>query len=372
MLKEMDMVFGLLEKTRPVSQIHFGGGTPNYLPMKFLKEILTRIKRDFSFKEDAEVAIECDPNLLTRDKLKGLKDLGFNRISFGLQDFNREVLKAVNRKFPAIPPGDLISQARELGFTGINMDLIYGLPKQTAESFSHTLEQTMEAGPDRVAVFGYAHVPWQKPHQQALEKAGLPSPEARIQMAVLAHNLLTAGGYLSIGMDHYAKPGDELALALKQGLLHRNFQGYCTRQTTGQVYGFGASAITQLYLGYGQNRKDTEAYIHEVSGGGHPVERMYRMTEDDLFYREVINGLMCQGHLDERELAQKTGLEQLRVHGKLVPGLEKLKSYVNDGLIKTSKHKVEVTPKGWLVVRCVAMLFDPLLEEKKAKYSRTV
>jgi oxygen-independent coproporphyrinogen-3 oxidase len=372
LLREMDLVFDFLDKQRPVSQVHFGGGTPNFFPVKFLRALLERVKADFQFSPESEIAIECDPNLLSYGKLAGLRDMGFNRISLGLQDFNREVLNAVKRKFPSIHPRDLIKKSRDLGFSGINLDLIYGLPRQTPDTFKQTLERTVNADPDRIAVFGYAHVPWQMAHQKALENMGLPTPVQRIRMAVHAHNILVASGYVSIGMDHYSKPDDALAVALRNGMLHRNFQGYCTRETTGQVYAFGASGIYQLYKGYAQNYKQTRTYIQSITRREWPLERGYFMSGENIFFREVINSLMCRGKLVMKDLAEATAMTPSSVRKKLSPGLEQIEDFIEDGMVVRKGDDVEVTPKGWLVVRCIAMLFDPLLEQNKARFSRTV
>ncbi|HOX52900.1 MAG TPA: oxygen-independent coproporphyrinogen III oxidase, partial [Fibrobacteria bacterium] len=251
--RELDRILPLLDVSRPVSQIHFGGGTPNAAPVKLLDQTIRRLLAGRKLSPHAEIAIECDPSLLTLQKLADLREAGFNRISFGLQDFDLDVLSRVNRPFPRIPPAELIAQSHRLGFTGVNLDLIYGLPGQTRETFRKTVEQTLMASPDRVATFSYAHVPWAKDHQKSLESKGLPDAETKIGIAVDTFAGFVDGGYHPIGMDHYAKPDDDLSLAQANGELHRNFQGYCSRRTTGQVVGFGASAITQLHEGYIQN-----------------------------------------------------------------------------------------------------------------------
>lgn len=369
---EMGRVLPLLDADRPVTQIHFGGGTPNGVPFKYLGEVLDRIRSRFQLAEGAEVAIECDPNLLTLKKLADLRALGFNRISFGLQDFDRDVLAAVNRDFPRLEPAILIAEAKRLGFRGVNLDLIYGLPRQTPESFADAVRRCIEADPDRVATFSYAHVPWAKDHQKVLEGRGLPSPDAKLAMAVATHNAFLAAGYRAIGMDHFAKPDDDLALALDQGLLHRNFQGYCSRRTTGQVVGFGASAIGQLHDGYIQNVKESSRYSLAVREGGLPVERAYLMSREDRFRRDVINGLMCQGVLDPAVAGAGEGMDPQEVDQRLESGLEHLDPFVEDGLVERRDGKVLVTSKGRLAVRNVAMLFDPLLKDGPGRYSRTV
>ena len=369
---EMERVLPLLDASRPVTQIHFGGGTPNGVPFRFLSEILDRVRARFRLAPDAEVAIECDPNLLTLPKLAELRKIGFNRISYGLQDFDREVLAAVNRGFPRIEPRELVDEAHRLGFRGVNLDLIYGLPKQSPESFAETVRRTVQASPDRVATFSYAHVPWVMPHQKVIEGRNLPSPEAKLAMAVATYNAFLEAGYRPIGMDHFARPGDDLALALEQGLLHRNFQGYCSRRTTGQVVGFGASAIGQLHDGYIQNIKDSGRYIEAVRAGGLPLERAYAMTREDRFRRDVINALMCRGVLDPVVVGDGEGFSRAEVDERLAPGLSRLGPFEEDGLVERRDGRVRVTSLGRLAVRNVAMLFDPLLEDGPGRYSRTV
>ncbi|MBF0431595.1 MAG: oxygen-independent coproporphyrinogen III oxidase, partial [Fibrobacteria bacterium] len=370
--KEMGLVLPHIETTRPVSQIHFGGGTPNFFPYAYLEQLLSILINKFSLTEKAEIAIECDPNLLNLEKLSALRKMGLNRISFGLQDFNKTVLKNVNRKFPETPPDKLIQHSRKLGFRGINLDLIYGLPGQDISTFRQTLQKTIEADPDRVAVFGYAHVPWQMPHQEQLEKLGLVNPDERIQMSILAHDALKEAGYTPIGMDHFAKKDDALAIALKERKLHRNFQGYCTKETTGQVYAFGASGISQLYEGYGQNIKGTDEYINMINQNKLPLSKTYFMTKENLFFREVINGLMCRGELNPSLLAERFNMSKAEVTAKTAFGMGQLDEFEQDGIVERDGKTLRITPKGWLVVRCVAMVFDPLLEQNKGRYSKTM
>jgi len=370
--KEMDMVFEILDRSRKISQIHFGGGTPNSVKPQYIAQIIDHVKAEFEFTDNIEIAMECDPNLLTEKRIVEYREMGFNRISFGLQDFKQDVLDGVERGFPKLHPSQLISISRDAGYKGINLDLIYGLPRQTVESFADTVQQTIEANPDRIAIFSYAHVPWLKPTQKPLEKLGLPGAEIKNEIAVQTHNVLNQAGYVAIGMDHYAKPEDSLAVALKEKKLHRNFQGYCTRETTGQIYAFGSSAISQLHYGYGQNIKATQPYINKINEGNLPLEKMYTMTEDNLFFREVINSLMCDGELDAADLALKCKLEKSEVKNLLKDGMSQIQQYQDDGLVEVKDEKIKVTEKGWLVVRCIAMLFDPLLAEEKARYSKTV
>ncbi len=372
LLKEMDMVLEKLDAPKRIKQIHFGGGTPNFFHINKIQILLQKLTTKFQLTNEAEVAMECDPNLLKLPQLKQLYDIGFTRLSFGLQDFNIDVLRASGRSFPTIHPKDLIKEGRRQGFKGLNLDLIYGLARQTPASFKETLHQTIEADPDRIAVFGYAHVPWQMPHQKALEKYGLPTTDERLEMAVSAHNILTSAGYTAIGMDHYAKPSDDLAKALSEGSLHRNFQGYCTKKTTGEVVAFGASGISQLSSGYAQNIKSSPAYADCIDKGKLPLHRLYILSQEDRFFKDVINSLMCAGRLSPVRLSDKHKIPLKEVQKKIQPGLEKMAPFVEDGLVSVHNNEVHVTRQGWLVVRCIAMAFDPLLKEKKGQYSKTV
>lgn len=370
--KEMDRVLPLLDENRPVSQIHFGGGTPNAAPTKHLAEVIQRLLRGRKLSEGAEIAIECDPNLITFKKLAELREAGFNRISFGLQDFQKATLDAVNRGFPRIEPAELIMESHRLGFTGVNLDLIYGLPHQTPETFAKTVQQTIAAKPDRVATFSYAHVPWAKDHQKQLEAKGLPDADAKISMTVAAYEGFSAAGYHPIGMDHYALPSDELAIAQDSGNLHRNFQGYCSKRTTGQVVSFGASAISQLHEGYIQNIKESSKYIEAIEAGTLPVERAYVLSKDERFTRDVINSIMCQGSLDLGEVGKSEGRSETETRTALASGLERLGSFVADGLCEFDGRKLSVSAEGRLAVRNIAFLFDPLLGTGEGRYSQTV
>ena len=370
--QEMDRILPLLDTTRPVSQIHFGGGTPNAAPIKHLAEVVERLLRGRKLSEGAEIAIECDPNLVTVRKLEELREAGFNRISYGLQDFQKATLDAVNRGLPRIEPATLIAESHRLGFTGVNLDLIYGLPHQTPETFARTVEQTIAAKPDRIATFSYAHVPWAKDHQKTLEAKGLPDAEAKIGMAVTAFQGFVEAGYAAIGMDHYALPHDELALAQASGNLHRNFQGYCSKRTTGQVVAFGASAISQLHEGYVQNIHESSRYMEALQAGLLPLERAYILSPEERFTREVVNSIMCQERLDLRSIGDTEGLPESKVRERLANGLARLEPFVNDGLCRFDGDLLTVTPAGRLAVRNLAFLFDPLLGTGEGRYSRTV
>ena len=263
--EEISMVASLLDTQRKVSQIHYGGGTPNSVPVKFIKELNDLFMSVFRFIEEPEIAIECHPAYLSREYIISLKESGFDRFSLGIQDFNEGVLTSVRREGPSFPLNEIMECMRERNpLVGINLDFMYGLPRQTPESFAETIQTAMQYNPDRLTLFPYAHVPWVNRLQENLEKQGLPQPKARSEMIEMAQQMLTKKGYLKIAMDHFAVPSDELADAANNGELHRNFQGYCTRRTTGQVYAFGASGISQLGQSYAQNAKDVNTYIQKI------------------------------------------------------------------------------------------------------------
>lgn len=372
---EMDGILPLVNGERPLSQIHFGGGTPNAVPLRYLGHILERLTGERKIQEGAEIALECDPALLTANKLSSLRNMGFNRISFGVQDFDPLVLKLVERETSKQPMEYWIEKANSLGFSGINVDLIYGLPRQTPVGFAKTLERTAKMRPHRIALFSYAHVPWVKGHQEVLEKSGLPDARCKLEMFLCARQLLGEAGYLWIGLDHFVLPGDELALAADTGELHRNFQGYCTRRTTGQVYGLGASAISQLQGAYCQNLHDTTQYTQAMLNNSGALGRFLEVSPETNLLREVIITLMCVGRLDLVELAPKLGLEPTALRDFLGDGWNRLCSLQTKGLVQVKPLSVEATEAGRLAVRYLAMQLDPLISPAAAKgktYSRTI
>ncbi len=371
---DLERMAGLLDPKRPITQVHFGGGTPNAVPLSYLGELLERLREHFSFAPNAEVAIECDPNLLTHEKLEALSSMGFNRVSYGLQDFNTDVLEAVNRKFPRIHPRDLVTQSRALGFKGINIDLIYGLPRQTIESFRETIAHMLEANPDRISLFPYAHVPWMKDHQTQLEAHGFPTPEERLVMATESRAALERAGYVPIGMDHFAKPDDELTHALRHGTLHRNFQGYCPGELAGQIYAVGASAISQLHNGYLQNARDTQDYLSKVEQGGLAVSHGYRMKAEDQPVRAIIGDLLCQGVADLDQVLRDHKVPAPWADEWKAQGLSRLQPYVQDGLVECRGNRVLITARGLPLARLIAAAFDPLTAKpaETKRYSQAV
>ena len=370
--QEIENVSKYIDKNRTVTQIHWGGGTPNSIAMKEIASVMDLFRSKFTLAENCEVAIECSPAYLKRPQVEALAAMGFNRISLGIQDFHEKVLNAVNRQPSFLPIEELLGIIRENGFGSINLDLIYGLPLQNIDSFGENLDKVLELKPDRIATFSYAHVPWAMPNQKALDKYRMPSPDEKMAMLKLALKRLTEGGYVSIGMDHYALPTDSLAIALKNHKLHRNFQGYCTAKTTGQVYAFGASAISQMRGAYAQNVRGMEEYCQAIEKDGYAVFRGFKLTEAQIITRNVINEIMCNGLVDFDELGElygKSGNDILQI---CQFSDEKVKEFIEDDLMTFDGKVLKVTPTGMLVVRVIAMAFDPELKVTENRFSKTV
>lgn len=371
--KEMEIVATRIDSGRKVSQVHYGGGTPNSLDASLLKEFNEYLFSHFDFIDEPEIAIECNPAYLDEAYILTLVHAGFNRFSLGIQDFNNDILKTVNREPSAIPVSELIQIIKKLKpESSVNLDFIYGLPGQTADGFEKTINEAIHAHPDRIVTFSYAHVPWMKKHQSVLEKTGLPDPEEKTKMFLAGYNTLLRNGYKSIGMDHYVLPEDELYKALTEKKLHRNFQGYCTRRTTGQVYAFGVSAISQLGSGYSQNTKDLKTYVNSLEQGELPVEKGYRLTREQIMIREVINEIMCNKQLDWEWLSERceTDIAALKQVVKYPSG--KMERFAKDGLLTRSEKKILVTEKGSFFIRNIAASFDPYLIQKENMHSKTV
>lgn len=360
MRREFDLLVARLGRGRTVTQVHFGGGTPNAVPPASVDALLDAAREAFRFTDDAEIGMECDPSLVTASHLRQYRELGFNRISFGIQDVRPEVLEAVNRRPSRLPVPELVATARDLGFTGINLDLICGLPLQTPEGFRETVQAILAAGPDRISLFPYAHVPWIKSHQKNLEVYTAPTPAQRVLMMHEAREILVAGGYESIGMDHFARPGDELALAKRAGTLRRNFQGYVTERA-GQVHALGASAISQLEDGYLQNEKDLDAYTARVAAGELPFVGGYRMRAEDKAARAVINALLCQGEANVTGILDRHDVDDEWRAVYWLDGLERLSPYLDDALARVENGVITITPEGFPLSRRIAAAFDPRL-----------
>ena len=371
--KEIEHVTRYLDKERPVSQIHYGGGTPNSISVSFLRNLNDYLFSEFNFIDNPEIAIECNPAYLDLQYIDNLLAAGFNRFSLGIQDFNKEILSKVNRQPSAIPPGELFRYIKSAkANAGVNFDFIYGLPGQSIESFTETMQMAAEISPDRLVTFSYAHVPWIKKHQLILEKRGLPSADEKTGMFLSAYDLLRSSGYEPVGLDHFVLPSDDLYKALKEGSLHRNFQGYCTRRTTGQVYAFGVTAISQMDAGYFQNRKELKDYISDINNGKLPIERGYVLSDDQILARAVITELMCNNSVifskvaSDNEVSPETLKRAIKVDDANLHDLE------NDGLITYTSDKIEVTEAGSFFIRNIAASLDKEYKEKVQTYSKPV
>jgi len=368
--KEMAQMSTLLNPRRKVAQLHWGGGSPTFLSPDEIRKLGESIHRHFTFSKDIEAGVEIDPRRLGRDHIAALREVGFNRASLGVQDFEPKVQEAVHRIQPREMTEQVLGWVRELGFTSINFDLIYGLPHQTVESFNRTLDIVLALQPDRLAVFSYAHVPWVKPAQKILEQKVLPSPEVKLQLLKLVIERLTENNrYVYIGMDHFARPNDELALAQKNKQLQRNFQGYSTHGGA-DIYSFGMSAISQIPDAYWQNEKDLKKYYAALDAGRAPLTRGYFVSDEDKARRETIMRVMCDLSLDYAAMSQRLGFD---FASHFERELESLAGFEADGLVKRSTTGLEVTDTGRLFIRNIAMCFDNTLAPAgERKHSRTI
>ncbi|MBI3661708.1 MAG: oxygen-independent coproporphyrinogen III oxidase [Acidobacteria bacterium] len=357
--REIEHVSRHVSRQRPVIQFHWGGGTPTYLSPAQMEELFGYARERFTFAPDAEIGVEVDPRVTTAEHLATLRRLGFNRLSMGIQDFNPEVQKAVHRIQPYELTRDLIQSGRRLGFDSINVDVIYGLPYQTAQSFGESVDKVIGLGPDRVAMFSYAHVPWLKKQQGSFVKH-LPEglEKFRIFQAGLARFL--AAGYLYIGLDHFARPADELAVAQKNRTLHRNFQGYTTKAGA-DLYGMGVSAISGIGAAYAQNYRDLPSYQDAVRQRGIATMRGYRLSQDDSIRRAVINRLLCHTVIPKRDVEKEFSILFDEYFAEETGRLEE---FVADGLVRISPDEIRVTMLGQIFIRNVAMIFDAYLKEQ--------
>jgi len=351
-----------------VSQLHFGGGTPTFLNDEELTDLMNMLRKRFAFAPKGEYSIEIDPRTISAERLQVIRELGFNRLSFGVQDFDPEVQKAVHRVQPAEQVFALVAAARRIGFDSINVDLIYGLPKQTPESFARTIAQVVELRPDRIALYAYAHLPARVKSQRHIKTEDIPVANHKVTM--LSHSIAAfeAVGYVYIGMDHFALPDDALAVAKRQGRLHRNFQGYST-QPDCDLISLGISAIGKVGATYSQNAKDLLQYQDLIDHGHLPVVRGVALSRDDVLRRAVIEALMCQGSV-QFESVEAAHLVDFRA--TFAAELARLRPMHDDGLVHLTADSIEVTPMGWFFVRGIAMVFDKYLQaqESRAQYSK--
>jgi len=368
--KELALVGPLLGDERELCRLHWGGGTPTFLSREEMSSLFGFLRKNFSLQRQAECSIEVDPRRLEPGTLAFLAGLGFNRVSLGVQDFDPAVQKAVNRIQSEEVTRNAVVEARTSGFASVNLDLIYGLPKQTLDGFSATLDKVIALGPDRVALYSYAHLPKLFTPQRRIAEADLPTAEAKLQILTLAIGRLTRAGYLYIGMDHFARPDDALATAQAQGRLQRDFQGY-SAQPESDTLGFGVSAIGRVGPTYYQNCKAMDDYYAALDAGRLPVARGLELGADDLVRRAVIQALMCQFRVSIESIELAHLIEFGNYFG---PELADLRRLAADGLVEVQPDWIVVTPKGRLLVRAIAMVFDRYLRERaaRASYSRVI
>lgn len=368
--KELDLIRPMIRDDREVVQIAWGGGTPTYLHPDEIRDLAGYTQKLFPFAPNIEAGVEIDPREMTRDHLVALKEGGFNRISMGVQDFNPKVQQAVNRIQPEDMTREVLDWAHEVGFESVNLDLIYGLPHQTMETFEETLERIIDIDPDRIAVFNYAHVPWMKKHMALIKAEDLPTPEEKLRITVRTIEMLNAAGYRYVGMDHFAKPDNELAVAQANKTLYRNFQGYTTHAGA-DLYGFGITSIGQFDRMYAQNVKTLPEYYEALDAGHLATHVGYRLSDDDLLRRDVIMTLMCDFELDKRAIEKKWNIV---FDEYFADAYERLQELVDDNLVSITDDRITVNGMGILVIRNAAMAFDAYLpmQMEKPIFSRTV
>ena len=353
-----------------VSQLHLGGGTPTFMSDAELRQLMTMLRAHFAFVPGGEYSIEVDPRTVDEGRLAVLAELGFNRLSFGVQDFDPAVQKAVHRIQPAEQVFQLVDASRRLGFESVNVDLIYGLPMQTTASFDRTLEQIKSLRPDRIALYAYAHLPDRFKPQRRIHADDLPLGGTKVAMLSRSLDALTEAGYVYIGMDHFALPDDALAVAKRQGRLHRNFQGYST-QADSDLIALGVSSIGRVGATYSQNAKTMEEYVDALDQGHFPVVRGLALSRDDLIRRSVIMALMCQGHVQFESIHLAWMVDFKTMFAKELTQLEDLQA---QGLVQLSETGIQVTPTGWFFVRGVAMLFDRYVQadRNRQRFSKII
>lgn len=369
--KEIDLLRTMIGTERKIAQLHWGGGTPTFLNPPEIRDLSSHVNSLFPSIESAERGVEIDPRGLTFDHLQALKEAGFNRASMGVQDFDDRVQRAVNRIQPEKMTREVLGWLRELGYSSINIDLIYGLPFQTVESFTKTVDKIVDINPDRIALFNFAFVPWMKKHQTVIKPEMLPSPDEKLLILERSIAKFTVAGYVYIGMDHFAKPDDELYVAQQKKLLYRNFQGYSTHADC-DLYAFGISSISQFDDIYAQNYREIPEWREHIEKGEPATFQGYRLTRDDLIRRHVIMRMMCDFELDTKDVGRRFDL----VFGDYFSdALKQMEGFEKDGLVMAGNGILRVTPKGRLLIRNIVMAFDAYLSTSPAgekRFSRTV
>ena len=370
--REVAMQAKLFDRDRTVEQLHWGGGTPTFLDDAQIRELMEVTRRHFTLRDDdeGEYSIEIDPRSVDRNKLATLRECGFNRVSLGVQDFDPDIQQAVNRIQGLDITRNAVQAARELGFRSVNMDLMYGLPLQTVDSFTQTLQQAIEFAPDRVAVYNYAHLPQRFKPQRRINEIDLPSPDEKLEILQETIRLLTGAGYVYIGMDHFAREDDELAVAQRNATLQRNFQGYSTHGDC-DIIGMGMSSIGRVCDNYSQNARTLETYYQKLDTGSLPLERGIELEPDDLLRREVINRLMCHFHLDIRALETQWRFSFPTHFRDEITALQEMQK---DGLLTLDQDNLQILPAGRLLVRNICMVFDRYLHgsDGNTRFSRVI
>lgn len=367
--KEMALVASRLGPDRKTVQLHLGGGTPTFFNAVELRQLMDMLRKHFEFTPDAELGVEIDPRTVREGTLSMLAELGFNRNSFGVQDFDPAVQQSVNRIQPFNMVEKAVTESRKANFQSINADLIYGLPKQTLESFSRTLDSLIQLAPDRIALYNYAHLPSRFKAQRLIVAADLPSAEERLQIFMMSMQRLLDAGYVYIGLDHFSKPDDELNKARLDKSLHRNFQGYTTRAEC-DLIGFGVSAIGKVGNSYSQSVRTVNAYYQHLDEGRLPIEKGFDLSDDDLLRRKIIMTLMCSAPLEIDAINREHGID---FHSYFAHEMSILRQYEEAELITIGKDAIRITPKGRMFVRAVGMTFDKYLTQPTTStYSKLI
>jgi oxygen-independent coproporphyrinogen-3 oxidase len=366
--REIDWVSREVSSSRSTEQLHWGGGTPTFLSPAQIEDLFAYIRARFSFSSDAEISVEIDPRVTAEDHLIALRRTGFNRVSLGIQDFDPLVQKTVHRIQPFDDTRSLFDQCRALGFESINVDLIYGLPHQTSESFSETVDKIIAINPDRIALFSYAHVPWMKKQQGSFARF-LPEGMEKFRIFTSAIDRFTCAGYRYIGLDHFARPDDEICRAQEERTLHRNFQGYTTKAGC-DLYGMGVSSISGLEDAYAQNQRDLAGYYRAIEEGRSPVMRGLRVSREDKLRRSVINRILCHCSVVKREVERDF---DICFDDYFASELDRLTELEADGLVRLSSDRIEVAPLGRIFIRNIAMVFDAYLSaDRQRVFSKTL
>ncbi|MDA3882753.1 MAG: oxygen-independent coproporphyrinogen III oxidase [Bacteroidales bacterium] len=365
-LQEIASIIPLLDSSRKISQIHFGGGTPSLLKIEHIETLLNLFSKTFSYTDSAEIAMECNPADLSFTYISDLIKLGITRISMGIQDFDHTILQAVHRKPPHIPIHELRKHIQSLG-AQVNFDFMYGLPYQTLDSFKETILQAIANRPDRLVTFSYAHLPSMKKHQQKIDDLPMATGKEKIQMLYEAYHSFTQAGYTAIGLDHFALPEDSLAQAVDKGTLHRNFQGYCSAEQTGQVYAFGASAITQLADSFFQNTRNFNDYISAIQKNNSAVESGYIVTQEEQLVSSLIESILCNKIIDWEYIAHKNNRDLTSTKAFFSFAHNSVSDLISDNLLAETNKGYRVYEQGKFFLRNIAAAFDPNMYSGKTK-----